>query len=135
MKPAESNRFEFFVDEIIEYEAEIKYKKAPDAVETRQCPSCANLQPEEEQNLYCACSPQKAVEHGASITPDQVLAQYNSRPPMLINRNTGRPVNAAPIINTNPGRPVYAAPIPINSNPGHLVYAAPRLCNCRKPGR
>lgn len=160
MKPAEGNRFEFFIDETIEYEAEIKYKKAPDAVEAQcsncaepqsaeteletrdgleipedevkqeetpvaaeapQCPGCAKLQPEEKLELQCACSPQKAVENGNSAMPEQVLAQYNSRPPVLVNTNGRRPFNAAAK--------------PTNTQPGRPVYAAPRLCNCRQFGR
>lgn len=150
MKPEESNHITFFIDEITGYEAEIKQKKAPDAVERQQCPNCAKPQPEEaepetseekvrpeeapvtvekqkcsnctepqskeelllEQELYCACSPSDAVGHGALVTPEQVLAQYNSRPPMLIK--------------ANPGRPVYAVHRPINTNPGHPGYAFSR---------
>jgi len=115
-------------------EEKVEQEETPEAVETQQCPNCNLLQLEEEPvpklELYCACKP-VAVDHGIPVGPDQVLAQYNSRPPIL-NTNQGRPVSTAPTPITNPGRPVYATPI-MRPNPAQPVYVAPRPINkCSK---
>jgi hypothetical protein len=118
-------------------------EEATEVSETQQCPNCALLHTGEELMqeiaLYCACS-RPGTENGIPVAPEQVLAQYNSRPPML-NTRSGHPVYAAPApIVTNPEHPVYAAPVPIITKPGRTAYAAPipispvftapRRCGC-----
>ena len=121
---------------------EVEQKETPEAVETQQCPNCNLLQLEEEPGpkleLYCECSKPVAVDHGIPVGPEQVLAQYNSRPPIL-NTNPRRPVSTAPAPITNPGRPVSTIPTQINPNSGRPVSATPihdqakphTACSCR----
>jgi len=121
MIPADQNHADSFAE------------KVPEVTETQQCPNCNLLQLEGEPvsklELYCACSKPVAVDHGIPVGPDQVLAQYNSRPPML-NTNPGHPVSAIPTqINPSYGRPVSAAPIQIRTNPVQPVHVAPRPIN------
>jgi hypothetical protein len=116
-------------------EEEVEQAEALVTVETQQCRNCNLLQLEEEPapklEIYCACKP-VAVDHGIPVGPDQVLAQYNSRPPIL-NTNQGRPVSVIPTPITNPGRPVSTAPIMIRPNSSQPVYVAPRPINqCSK---
>ncbi len=108
--------------------------KAPVAAEVQQCPSCAKLV--DVLKLYCSCNPQKGPEQRIPNSPQQVLADYNSRPPILVNTIARRPANVAAIlINAQLGRPAYATAKPNNAQTVHPVYAAPRICNCRKCGR
>ncbi len=111
-------------------EEEVEQKETPEAVETQQCPNCNLLQLEEEPGprleLYCECSKPVATDQGIPVGPEQVLAQYNSRPPILIT-NPRRPVSTAPAPITSPGRPVSNIPTQINPNSGRPVSAAPIL--------
>jgi hypothetical protein len=111
-------------------EEDVEQDETPEVVGTQQCPNCDLLQTEEEPTpdieLYCACSNPDAAEHGIPIAPEQVLAQYNSRPPLLIETRPGRAVPTAPIqIKPNPGRPVYHAPIQIRPDHAQPVHVAP----------
>jgi hypothetical protein len=123
--------------------AEVEREEVTEVTEAQQCPNCALLhtgeKPMQEIELYCACS-RPGTKNGIPVEPEQVLAQYNSRPPVL-NTRPGRPVYAAPVpIITNPERPVYAAPVPTTTKPGRTDYAAPipispvftapRRCGC-----
>jgi len=113
-------------------------EEIPEVAETQQCLSCNLLQLEEEptpkMELSCACSKPVAIDKGIPVGPEQVLAQYNSRPPIL-NANFRRPISAAPIPITNPGPPVYTSPILLRPNPVQPVYVAPRPINAcsRRP--
>jgi hypothetical protein len=113
-------------------EEKVEQDGTPETVKTQQCPSCNLLQLEEEpvpkMELSCACSKPVAVDNGIPAGPEQVLAQYNSRPPIL-NTNPGRPISAAPIPITNRGRPVSTAPIQIRPTRVQPVYVAPRPIN------
>ncbi len=106
---------------------EVEQEETPEAVETQQCPNCNLLQFEEEPvpqlEPYCECSKPVGVDHGIPVGPEQVLAQYNSRPPIM-KTNPGRPVSAAPTPITNPGRPVSTIPTQINPNSGRPVSNA-----------
>ncbi len=95
-----------------------------DVAETQQCPDCSLLHPDEEPDLelYCACSP-PGTKNGIPMAPEQVLTQYNSRPPRM-NINPVRPAYAAPVpANPSPGRPIYA--VPIQTNPARPAYTTP----------
>jgi hypothetical protein len=132
-------------------EEEVEQEETPEAVETQQCCHCNLPQLDEdpvpEMELSCACSKPVAMDHGIPVGPEQVLAQYNSRPP-LVNvklvlpasaaptpvKNPGRPISAIPIqINQNSQYPVSATPIQTRPNPAQPVYVAPRPINkCSK---
>jgi hypothetical protein len=102
-------------------------EEALETIETQQCPTCNLLgldrQPVPQLELHCACSKPVAMDHGIPVGPEQVLAQYNSRPPVLKTRQE-RPVAPTPI--ANPGRPVSTTPVMIRPNPTQPVYVAPR---------
>lgn len=129
-------------------DAEEKQEEAPEAAETQQCPNYTLFQPGAELELYCACSKPATVSNGIPVGPEQVLAQYHARPPLLnpnprhpvyavpipVNTNAGQPVSITPRqisgclgypgriqCGTNPGRPAYTAPLPNNTSPDHVA--------------